>query len=170
MQPAIANLEVAMVAQPGQDPALQLASTGRSPVTSNYEKKDEPESKRGRSSMPPRMGKRTASMGADEPTRRLIPQPMRSQSASLRQSVWSGSDPGPETSDASLYDISASPPKVRIDETGWTTTKIVEQMEINQDEFRRSIQSMRDTIQTMYVFQQQQMVDLKDVYQKAQMQ
>ena len=43
MQPAIANLEVAMVAQPGQDPALQLASTGKSPVASNDEKKDEPE-------------------------------------------------------------------------------------------------------------------------------
>ena len=95
---------------------------------------------------------------------------MRSQSASLRQSVWSGSDLGPEASDASLYDLSASPPKVRIDESGWTTTKIVEQMETNQDELCRSIQSMRDTIQTMYVFQQQQMVDVKDVYQKGQMQ
>ena len=167
MQPAIANLKVAMVAQPGQDPALQFAFPCTSPGASNYEKKDEPESKRERSSMPPRLGKRTASMGANEPNRRFIPQPMRSQSASLRQSVWSGSDPGPETIDASLYDLSASPPKVRIDESGWTTTKIVEQMETNQDEFRRSIQSMRDTIQTMYVSQQQQMVDFKDVCQKA---
>ena len=108
-------------------------------------------------------------MGANEPTRRLGSQPMRSQSASLRQSVWSGSDLGPEASDASLYDPSASPPKVQIDESGWTTTKIVEQMEDNHSEFRRSIQSMRDTIHTMYVSQQQQMVDLKDVDQKAQL-
>ena len=46
MQPATANLEVAMVAQPGQDPALQLAVPGSSPGASNDEKKDEPESKR----------------------------------------------------------------------------------------------------------------------------
>ena len=52
----------------------------------------------------------------------------------------------------------------------WTIIKIVEQMEINADHFRRGIQSMQDTIQTLYVFQQQQMVDLKGIAQKAQMQ
>ena len=69
-QPATANLEVVMVAQPGQDPALQLAVPGNSPGASNDEKKDEPESKRGRSSIPPRMGKRTASNSQDSASSR----------------------------------------------------------------------------------------------------
>ena len=60
-QPATVNLKVDMVAQPGQDPALQLAVPGISPGASNDEKTEEPESKRGRGSVPPRMGKRAAS-------------------------------------------------------------------------------------------------------------
>ena len=52
----------------------------------------------------------------------------------------------------------------------WTIIKIVEQMETNADHFRRDMQSMKDAIQIMYVSQQQQMVDLKDIAQQAQVQ
>ena len=54
--------------------------------------------------------------------------------------------------------------------SGWSIVKIVEQMEINADHFRRGMQSMQDSVQTLYVSQQQQMVDLKDIAQKAEMQ
>ena len=170
-QPATVNLKVDMVAQHGQDPSLQLAVPGISPGASNDEKKEEPESKRGRGSVPPRMGKRAASNSRDSASpRRFIHQPMRSLSASSGRSVWSGSALGPETSDTSLFEISVSPPQVRMNAADWTIIKIVEQMETNADHFRRDMQSMKDAIQIMYVSQQQQMVDFKDIAQQAQVQ
>jgi hypothetical protein len=72
-QPATVNLKVDMVAQHGQDPSLQFAVPGISPGASNDEKKDEPESRRGRGSGPPRMGKRAASNSRDSASpRRFI--------------------------------------------------------------------------------------------------
>ena len=149
-QPATVNLKVDMVAQHGQDPSLQLAVPGISPGASNDETKEEPESKRGLGSAPPRIVKRAASNSRNSASpRRFIHQPMRSLSASSGQSVWSGSGLGLETSDTSLFDISVSPPQVRMYAADWTIVKIVEQMETNADHFRRDMQSMKDTVQNV---------------------
>ena len=171
-QTAAGKSQLAMVAQPGQDPALQPAA-----VPSNNE---EPDSKRGRnsapprgSSAPPRGGKRPPSVGSQDSgssrQARVPPWPLRNSSTSSRGSVWSNL--GPETADASinsvhardasaphqqrcadvvhtdspgmpLFDVSASPPKVRLDADGWTIEKIVEQMENERDNFRRAIQKL----------------------------
>ena len=112
MMPATVNLEVDMVAQPGQDPALQLAVTGDVPigtVDSNdaKEKKVEPENKRVRST-PPRMQKRSASESLRDAPRR---------------SVWSGSAAAGPTSPIA-FDLSPSPPKMHLGDSGWTVEKL----------------------------------------------
>ena len=199
-QTAAGNSQFAMVAQFGQDPTLQPAA-----VPSN---KEEPDSKRGRnsvpprgSSAPPRGGKRPQSVGSQDSgssrQARVPPWPMRSSSTSSRGSVWS--NPGPETPEVPLssvhareaavhhprnraddvltetpgvplFDVSASPPKVRLDADGWTIEKIVEQMENERDHFRRAIQKLESDIHIMDVSQQAQMADVTGIIKDAQMQ
>ena len=69
-----------------------------------------------------------------------------------------------------LFDVSASPPKVRLDADGWTIEKIVEQMENERNHFRRAIQKMESDIQIMNVSQQAQMADVTGIIKDAQMQ
>ena len=148
-----------MVAQHGQDPSLQqLAVPGGT-------EKMEPDSKRGRNSHPPRMQKRGASGNSSQDSASS----RRSRYIPLRYSVWS-SKLGSETGSApSQFDYSLTPPKVRLDESGWTISKVVEQMECDRDFFRRDIQSLQDTIRDMYTSQQTNMSDLTKLEQAAQL-
>ena len=83
------------------------------------------------------MQKRTASEDSRDPSRR---------------SVWSE---GPKATSESIFDLSPSPPKVQIGDSGWTFIKIVEQMDID----RRHTQKLQDTIEAMRVSQLQHMAD-----------
>ena len=148
-----------MVAQHGQDPSLQQLT-----VPGGTEKM-EPDNKRGRNSHPPRTQKRGASGNSSQDSASS----RRSRYIPPRYSVWS-SKLGSETGSApSQFDYSLSPPKVRLDESGWTISKVVEQMECDRDFFRRDIQSLQDTIRDMYTSQQANMSDLTKLEQTAQL-
>ena len=69
-----------------------------------------------------------------------------------------------------LLDVSASPPKVRLDADGWTIEKIVEQMDSERDHFRRAVQKLESDIHTMNVSQQAQMADVTGIIKDAQRQ
>ena len=69
-----------------------------------------------------------------------------------------------------LFDVSASPPKVRLDADGWTFEKIVEQMDSERDHFRRAVQKLESDIHIMNVSQQAQMADVTGIIKDAQMQ
>ena len=69
-----------------------------------------------------------------------------------------------------LLDVSASPPKVRLDADGWTIEKIVEQMDSERDHFRRAVQKLESDIHIMNVSQQAQMADVTGIIKDAQMQ
>ena len=69
-----------------------------------------------------------------------------------------------------LFDVSASPPKVRLDADGWTIEKIVEQMDSERDHFRRAVQKLESDIHIMNVSQQAQMADVTGIIKDAQMQ
>ena len=76
----------------------------------------------------------------------------------------------PDSPGTALLDISASPPKVRLDAEGWTIEKIVEQMDSERDYFRRAVQKLEGDIHTMNVSQQAQMADVTGIIEDAQMQ
>ena len=144
MMPATVNLEVDMVAQRSGGsttipPALQLAVPGSMPIGLAHQ---EPDPKRVKAT-PPRMQQKRAAVG-----------PARASSETLRSSrrvIWPSAEDSP-----SILELSPSPPKVHLDASGWTTEKLVEQMEKNQ----RYVQQLQDTIETMRLSQLQHMADL----------
>ena len=151
--PATVNLEVDMVAQRiggATSTALTVPGDVRintSGSSDGKEKKVEPENKRVRGTAP-RAHKRTASEDSKAST-------------SSRRSVWSGLGAQLDSNDTSgsFFDLSPSPPKAPIDDSGWTIISIVDQMNADRDDFRRRTQKLQDTIADMYASQRQQMAD-----------